>query len=31
MKSSAERDIAHCRKVLDRAAERFEVHCGPVV
>ena len=31
MKSGAERDIAHCRKVLDRVAERFEVHCGPVV
>jgi len=30
MKSSAERDIAHCRKVLDRVAERFEVHCRPV-
>jgi thioredoxin reductase len=30
MKSSAERDIAHCRKVLDRVAERFEVHCGPL-
>lgn len=30
MKSSAERDIAHCRKVLDRVAERFQVHCGPV-
>lgn len=30
MKSSAERDIAHCRKVLDRVAERFAVHCGPL-
>lgn len=30
MKSSAERDIAHCRRVLDRVAERFEVHCGPL-
>jgi Pyridine nucleotide-disulphide oxidoreductase len=30
MKSSAERDIAHCRKVLDRVAERFDVHCGPL-
>jgi thioredoxin reductase len=30
MKSSAARDIAHCRKVLDRVAERFKAHCGPL-
>jgi len=31
MKSSAKRDIAHCRKVLDRVADRFQgVHCAPV-
>lgn len=30
MKASADRDIAHCRKVLDRVGERFGVHCGPL-
>lgn len=30
MKASAKRDLAHCRKVLDRVAERFEAHCGPL-
>jgi len=30
MKSSAMRDIAHCRKALDRVAERFDLHCGPL-
>jgi thioredoxin reductase len=30
MKASATSDIAHCRKVLDRVAERFGVHCAPL-
>lgn len=30
MKYSAERDVAHCRKVLDRVAERFDVHAAPL-
>jgi hypothetical protein len=30
MKASSSRDIPHCQKVLDRVAERFDVHCGPL-
>jgi hypothetical protein len=30
MKSSARQDIARCRAVLDRVAERFDVLCGPI-
>jgi hypothetical protein len=30
MKSSAAKDIAHCQKVLDRVAARFDVRCGPL-
>ena len=30
MKTGAARDLAHCRKVLDRVAERFDVHCAPI-
>ncbi len=30
MKSSANRDIAHCRASLDRIADRFGVHCAPL-
>lgn len=30
MKSGAKSDIGHCRRVLDRVAERFDVHAAPV-
>lgn len=30
MKSTAQADIAHCRGVLERVADRFEVRCAPV-
>ena len=30
MKASATRDIAHCRRTLDRVAGRFGVHAGPL-
>lgn len=30
MKSSAKSDISHCCRVLDRVAERFEIHAAPV-
>ncbi len=30
MKSSAARDIAHCRGVMDRIATRFDVHAAPL-
>lgn len=30
MKSTAARDIAHCRQVLNRIAERFDVHAAPL-
>ncbi|WP_162798096.1 NAD(P)-binding protein [Sulfitobacter sp. JL08] len=30
MKSSADTDIAHCRKVLDRLADRFNIRCAPL-
>ncbi|MBF9058577.1 hypothetical protein HKCCSP123_05220 [Rhodobacterales bacterium HKCCSP123] len=31
MKASAAQDIAHCRWVLDRVADRFGIRCGPLV
>lgn len=31
MKSGAKHDIPHCRRVLDRVAERFDVHSAPIV
>ncbi len=31
MKASAKSDIAHCRRAIDRVAERFDIHAGPVV
>jgi len=31
MKASADSDIAHCRRVLDRVANRFGVHAGPLI
>jgi hypothetical protein len=31
MKMRARDEVAHCRRVLDRVAERFDVHCAPVV
>lgn len=30
MKSTANSDISHCSRVLDRVAERFDVHAAPV-
>ncbi|MEO9821014.1 MAG: FAD-dependent oxidoreductase [Paracoccaceae bacterium] len=30
MKSSAASDIAHCREVLDRVAQRFDIQAGPL-
>lgn len=30
MKSTAQTDIAHCRRVLDRVADRFDVHCSQI-
>lgn len=30
MKSSATQDIAHCRRVIDRIAERFDAHAAPL-
>lgn len=30
MKASATPDIAHCRAVLDRVADRFDIRCGPI-
>jgi hypothetical protein len=30
MKASANSDIAHCRRTLDRVASRFGVHAGPL-
>ena len=30
MKMNAKKDIADCRRKLDRVAERFGVHCGPL-
>ena len=30
LKSSAAKDIAHCRKVLERVAQRFDVECAPL-
>jgi len=30
MKTGATREIPHCQKVLDRVAQRFDVHCGPL-
>ena len=31
MKASAKSDIAHCRKALDRVAQRFGIHAAPLV
>ena len=30
LKAKAKADLAHCRKVLDRVAERFEIPCKPL-
>lgn len=30
MKARANADLAHCRGVLDRVAERFNIHCAPL-
>ncbi|WP_306752296.1 FAD-dependent oxidoreductase [Paracoccus actinidiae] len=30
MKANARGDVAHCRRTLDRVAERFGIHCGPL-
>jgi hypothetical protein len=30
MKASATGDVAHCRRALDRVADRFGIHCAPL-